>query len=114
MNLGETIILDVTRVVSNWILFLDSLLGTFDEHEAFKLYNLEEDTLFYEYMSEDDKYVVLEYLEDQYISPLNKHMALHGYEVVRVIESNIHKDPNGTLAINLIMRVRPISPQDLL
>lgn len=113
MDHTETIILDVTRVVSNWIIFLDSLLGTFDEAEAFKLYNLDEDTLFYEYMSEEDKYVVLDYLEDYYITPLDRHIASHGYEIVKVLESNIHKDPTGTLAINLVMRARRLPPPDL-
>ena len=108
----ETIVLDVTEVVKNWIMFLDSLLGDFSEEEAFRLYNLKDDTLFFDHMSEDNKYIVMEYLHDFYITPLDNHLESMGYEIARVMASNTHKDPVGRLVINLVMKAHPIPPSE--
>ena len=104
----ETIMADVTEVVKNWVITLDSLLGDYSEEVAFRLFNQSEDTLFFDGISEEDAYLINDYLDVLYRQPLTDYMSDMGYEIVRVISAHTHSDPTGRLVINLLLNVREI------
>lgn len=107
----EQIVVEVTEIVKNWVIALDSLLGDYSEDAAFRLYNQSEDTLFFENLSEEDVYLINDYLDVLYRRPLTEYITSMGYDIVRVIKVHVHSDPTGKLVVNLLLNVRAIHDQ---
>lgn len=105
LDSSEVIILDVTDVVNTWLVALDSLIGDYSEIDAFKLYNRNEDTLFFDSVDENDKFLIEDYLEKTYIDPLDRYVEGLGYEIQRVLSADIHTTPENQMVVNLILKV---------